>query len=226
MMLGERVREARRALGMTVAALADASGLTKGFISQFERGLSNPSLESLRRIAATLDISLTGLLSDDDGLSPLQLGRDAAPTLIPSSDWVEKRRGVFPVSGGQSGQAIVQLPPGAWLTHESKSGGDRPRRMACFVVQGQARFTQDATAILLGSGDALAWNSRGIYRVENSGPTLATLLVTGPGADALKVTEQPRAAARAAGMDSAGLDAVGPLRLVAMRAQRQGRKGG
>ena len=47
MTLGERIHEARLAQRLTVAGLAGASGLTKGFISQVESGRSNPSIASL-----------------------------------------------------------------------------------------------------------------------------------------------------------------------------------
>ena len=52
--LGERVKAARLWRGMTMAELATACGLTKGFISQVESGSSNPSLNTLRKIAAAL----------------------------------------------------------------------------------------------------------------------------------------------------------------------------
>src|SRR5215472_17488570 len=55
--LGGRLRAAREARGVTVAALAEQAGLTKGFISQLERGLSQASVASLQRICSALDVS-------------------------------------------------------------------------------------------------------------------------------------------------------------------------
>ena len=54
--LGERVRAARHALGMSQAQLA-GDELTKGFISQVEAGLVRPSLRSLQIIAPAMDSS-------------------------------------------------------------------------------------------------------------------------------------------------------------------------
>ncbi|HYO49075.1 MAG TPA: helix-turn-helix transcriptional regulator, partial [Chloroflexia bacterium] len=61
MELRERLRAARLERKMTVAELAEASMLSKGFISQVESGRSNPSLASLQRIASALGVPLASL---------------------------------------------------------------------------------------------------------------------------------------------------------------------
>jgi len=53
--LGRLIREARKARGMTQAALA-GDDFTASFISQVERGLTTPSLKSLRIIASRLGL--------------------------------------------------------------------------------------------------------------------------------------------------------------------------
>ncbi|HEY7623882.1 MAG TPA: helix-turn-helix transcriptional regulator, partial [Candidatus Limnocylindria bacterium] len=62
--LGERVRAARRELGMSQAQLAGEE-LTKGFISQVEAGLVRPSLRSLQIIATRLGRSLDYFIGDE-----------------------------------------------------------------------------------------------------------------------------------------------------------------
>lgn len=66
---GERLREARRRRGMSLTALAERSGLTKGFVSQVERGLASPSVGSLLRMCAVLELPLGELFAA--GLEPL-----------------------------------------------------------------------------------------------------------------------------------------------------------
>ncbi|TFC28587.1 XRE family transcriptional regulator [Cryobacterium sp. TMT1-3] len=53
-----RVRQFRRDRGMTQLELAEASGLSPSFISQFERGHSDASLASLVRICTALSIKI------------------------------------------------------------------------------------------------------------------------------------------------------------------------
>jgi transcriptional regulator with XRE-family HTH domain len=54
--LGERVRERRKELGLSLEELASRTGLTASFLSLIERNINNPSLDSLYRIAEALDV--------------------------------------------------------------------------------------------------------------------------------------------------------------------------
>ncbi len=49
---------------MTLDQVARASGLTKGFLSQLERGLSKASVASLRRICGVLGVPVGSVLDD------------------------------------------------------------------------------------------------------------------------------------------------------------------
>ena len=49
--LGQRIRQVRQKKGMTLREAAEAAGVSESFLSQVERGLANPSVASLRRIA-------------------------------------------------------------------------------------------------------------------------------------------------------------------------------
>ena len=68
-MYGSRIREMRKKRGLTLKAVADATGYTIGHISQIERDLKSPSLVALRKIAACLDCSEVWLIMGDSELS-------------------------------------------------------------------------------------------------------------------------------------------------------------
>ena len=55
-MLGEHVRNMRKKRGITLKELAEKTGLSIGYISQIERDLTDPSLSTLRKLSAALDI--------------------------------------------------------------------------------------------------------------------------------------------------------------------------
>jgi transcriptional regulator with XRE-family HTH domain len=61
--LGAAVRARRDELGLTQEALALRSGLHQRWISNVETGKRNPSYESLRRLAAALDIETAELIA-------------------------------------------------------------------------------------------------------------------------------------------------------------------
>lgn len=55
-MTGEELREARERLGMTQAALADALGLSRLFISQMETGFRSVSDRTARQVQQLLEL--------------------------------------------------------------------------------------------------------------------------------------------------------------------------
>ena len=61
--VGSRIRALRQEGRMTLPALADKAGLSKGLLSKLENAETpNPSLETLQKIAAALKITLSDIL--------------------------------------------------------------------------------------------------------------------------------------------------------------------
>jgi transcriptional regulator with XRE-family HTH domain len=56
--LGMRLRELRLAAGLTQSALAARAGLSYKFIGEMERGVGNPTLDSLCAVAQALSVNL------------------------------------------------------------------------------------------------------------------------------------------------------------------------
>jgi len=61
---GLALREQRKRLGMTQAALAAATGLSRSYISEVECGREHISLERAERLARAMDCTLTDLLGE------------------------------------------------------------------------------------------------------------------------------------------------------------------
>ncbi|WP_432545147.1 helix-turn-helix domain-containing protein [Kineococcus sp. SYSU DK002] len=61
--IGARLRAARLAQRRTVAEVAQASGLTKGFLSRLERDRATASVAALVRLCATLDLAVGSLFA-------------------------------------------------------------------------------------------------------------------------------------------------------------------
>jgi len=68
LVLGSRLRAARRARGLTLRALAGRAGVTESFLSQVERDVSSPSIATLQRICRGMGLSIAELL---DGGEPV-----------------------------------------------------------------------------------------------------------------------------------------------------------
>jgi transcriptional regulator with XRE-family HTH domain len=61
--LGTAVKARRQELGLTQEQLANDSGLHQRWISNVETGKRNPSYSSLRRLAASLELSAAELIA-------------------------------------------------------------------------------------------------------------------------------------------------------------------
>jgi len=60
---GRALREARLAAALSQEELADRAGLHVSYISQLERGLKSPSLDSVAALAQSLDTTAAALVA-------------------------------------------------------------------------------------------------------------------------------------------------------------------
>ena len=71
MTVGERIRAARKAKGLTQKALGEACGIAEPTIRRYELGKLNPKYETLEKIASALGLSASELMGI--GLLPVEL---------------------------------------------------------------------------------------------------------------------------------------------------------
>ena len=64
-MMGKRIRRERQQRQLTLEQLSQSTGLSKSFLSQVERGLTQPSVTSIKKIARQFGISVVKLFSED-----------------------------------------------------------------------------------------------------------------------------------------------------------------
>ena len=67
MKLGERLRELRQQRDLTLLQLSQQTGLSVSYLSDLERGRTNPSIDTLERIAGTYQVLLGELVAGADG---------------------------------------------------------------------------------------------------------------------------------------------------------------
>ena len=66
MSIGERVRQLRLERGLSQRDIENTSGLLRSYLSRVERGHTVPTLETLERLAAALDLPLYRLFCTPD----------------------------------------------------------------------------------------------------------------------------------------------------------------
>ncbi len=65
MSIGENIRKYRNERGFTQKELAEKSNLSRSYLADLERDRYNPSLDSLKLIADSLEIDVSVLLGED-----------------------------------------------------------------------------------------------------------------------------------------------------------------
>src|SRR5438874_11833350 len=64
--LGTRIRAARLRRELSLAELAERAAVSRSLISQIERGVATPSLETVRKIASVLAVPVFSLFLDEE----------------------------------------------------------------------------------------------------------------------------------------------------------------
>ena len=172
MTLGPKIRDLRLRKGMTVQQLADASGLSKGFISQVENGHTRPSLSTLQGLADSLATSVAYLV----------VSAETAPHVVRRADRrrVEVRGNTSKVEilSAQPPRnlelAIAELPPG--LSAQGKLHFHHVEE--CIVcLEGRLKLTYGDHSLILEEGDACHFDGRSPHAVENVGERTARVLI-------------------------------------------------
>lgn len=63
-MIGARLKEIRGSKGITQEQLSEMVGINPKYLSSIERGKENPTLNTILKLAETLDVGLNDIFSD------------------------------------------------------------------------------------------------------------------------------------------------------------------
>ncbi len=101
MNVGKRIREIRKKHNMKLEDLAEKTGLSLSYISLIERGLKNPSLKALERIAKAFSLPTSYFFSEDNDetidaflRAKTSLDEDERRMIIQLIKSLEKKKGV------------------------------------------------------------------------------------------------------------------------------------
>jgi transcriptional regulator with XRE-family HTH domain len=168
--VGQRLRNLRRSRGLSLEAMASSTGLSIGFISQVERGLSSPSLRVLALLADTLQIGIGGLFEpaqDEPDPDPIVVFRKDRPELQLWRAGITKQ--LLTPPGGTQGMSLFHmvLKPGAstgdeLFSHEGEEAG--------LVLEGRLTLIVEARTLHLAGGDSFRFESRRPHRFSNPDP--------------------------------------------------------
>jgi transcriptional regulator with XRE-family HTH domain len=169
-LIGVRIRLLRKERGLSIQTISDRSGLSTGMLSQIERGLTMPSIKSLRAIATTLDVPISWFFlppAEDGVASPYVVRRSARRVLALVQNGVTKELLTPPEAGSIE---VYEITLQALGTSGEDSYPHNGIEKAGFVLSGTLRLWLDNAVSILREGDSFRFPSRLAHRFDNPGP--------------------------------------------------------
>jgi transcriptional regulator with XRE-family HTH domain len=178
--LGHRLRQRRVDLGLTLKQVADGAGLSVGFISQVERGITAPSLSSLVSICKVLKTEISTYLQQPRAQSSYSrqgerqlyslTGSLAADTSAPIS--YERVSSNFP--GRKMHSVLMNVPAGYRSEIISHDGEEM-----LYVLSGELTTLVAGHHAILQAGDSEHFPSTRPHSLWNHTQSLAVALWVG-----------------------------------------------
>jgi transcriptional regulator with XRE-family HTH domain len=150
-LVGAQIKRLRRERALTLADVAERSGLNIGYLSQVENDKASPSLETLAALGAALDVPITWFLADSAAPPRVVRAADRRKWKGPGGTDIEEVDGGIP----RDLCTVVASMPAGFSTGLHAHAGDEHH----VVLSGRLRMTQGANEVELGPGDYLVWDA-------------------------------------------------------------------
>jgi transcriptional regulator with XRE-family HTH domain len=170
--VGERLRAIRRLRRCTLRTVAERSGLSESFLSQVERGRSNASIGSLRRIADAIGISVADLFEPTGPPRPKVLRRADRPAL--TFGILGRKLLLTPKPLRELEVFVGELDPGGSSGPEPYAHGDSEELFV--VLGGRVQLELGGELHELQPGDSIDYRSSTPHRISNIGEDLAEVM--------------------------------------------------
>ena len=177
--IASRVGELRAALGVSLAALAEKSGVSRSMISLIERDESSPTAVVLGKLSSALGVTLGSFFDPPTAAelvsSPVARHEDQPQWRDPESGY--RRRNVSPPGAAQPMRIVeVHFPAGARVAFESAERDIRTYQQV-WVLEGTMNVTVAKDRHRLNAGDCLAMQLDSPILFHNPGNKVARYVV-------------------------------------------------
>lgn len=174
--LPARLKEARRAQGLSLEAVANLSGVSRSMVSQIERGESSPTIATLWNLTRALQVDFAGLLdapASDDRIEVLR-GADA-PTIENRGEGCRIRILSPPEEAGQHEVYELVFSPGGALNSQPHRRGAREMLT---VIEGRLIVSSGTAQQDLNTGDCARYAADTVHSIAaQNAPARAFLVV-------------------------------------------------
>ena len=168
--LGEKIRYFRMQSGMTMKALAAAVGITSSMLSQIEHDKANPSLNTIRMIAKTLNVPMFRLFMTEEKKENPVVRKDARHIIAKNDVDYEL---LTPDMDGIIEFSVLRLGKEK-VTVESPMS--HPGEEVAVVIRGSLELRLDDEVYILNEGDSVRIRPHQIHNWKNNGDGEAVLV--------------------------------------------------
>ena len=161
------MRALRRERGLTLKGLGRLAGLSHPFLSQVERGLARPSVGSVERIAAALDVSVAHLWS------PARRG-ELVNIVRRDEGEVDEETGLRSLGG--AGTPVLRewtARTRRWPEESTVASGE----VAVYVARGAIEIDLGGSIQALDEGDTVRFDGSIPHRLRRTGGTTTRALI-------------------------------------------------
>jgi transcriptional regulator with XRE-family HTH domain len=170
--LGHQMRQIRKARGLSIPVVAKRAGVSVGLISQIERGLTSPSIRSLRQLATALEVPVVQFFTpaNHDGDCSHNIVRPGQRRMLLLPHIGIHTEVLTSDSSGALQMFIANIEPGGssgpeFDSHDGEEAG--------LVLSGRLELWVGDRYFILDEGCSFRFSSRTPHRFANPGPVLA-----------------------------------------------------
>ena len=177
MNLGNRIKELRKAKKITLVELAELTGVAQATLSRIETGVMQGTVESHRKIAEALGVSLSELYASLEGYSKKAIykeGREKKETLY-HNEKVKCELLTSEIMKKKITPLMITIAGKCETPQERKEKGVEK---FLFVLEGNVTVTLDKNEYNLSQNDSLYFDASQSHRIINRGSRSAKIFCT------------------------------------------------
>lgn len=173
--LPARLKEARRAKGLSLEAVANLSGVSRSMVSQIERGESSPTISTLWNLTRALQVDFAGLLEETNSADRIEvLQKSEVPSIDNMGQGCRIRILSPPEEAGGHEVYDIRFDAGGALNSQPHTRGAREQLT---VLEGAVRVTSGSAASDLTQGDTARYAADVAHSISAKGPARVFLIV-------------------------------------------------
>lgn len=187
--IGRILKVYREKTGRNQGDIAEKAGISISMLSQIERGMVAPSIETLMTVCSVLDIDLSELFKKLSSERPVRIHHRGERLRNDLSGVRYEQLMTSSYPGYQAELFLLEVAPGKSTSF--RGSGHEGAEMG-YVLSGSATLTIDSTNYAIVEGDSFNFNARLPHQLSNSGnePFRAVWSISPPHVDFLESANQ------------------------------------